>query len=70
MTLRIGDVVARGEIFNTQRNSVHGWLALRDSDRRVALLHGRLKAKEKDAKGLYSERAAERIKMAEAFIQQ
>jgi hypothetical protein len=29
MTLRLGDYVVAGEIINRQRNSTHGWLAIR-----------------------------------------
>lgn len=33
MTLRLGDLVVQGELFNTRRYSVHGWLELEGSDR-------------------------------------
>ena len=37
MALRLGNQVVRGEIFNTRRHSVHGWLELRDWDRPLLL---------------------------------
>lgn len=32
MAWRLGDLVVRGEVFNLRRNSVHGWLELRDHE--------------------------------------
>lgn len=37
MALRLGDWVVGGEIINTRKNSVHGWLRLRDHDAPLAL---------------------------------
>lgn len=37
MALRLGDLVVRGEIFNTARYSVHGWLELRGWDHPMML---------------------------------
>jgi len=37
MALRLGNRVVRGEIFNTARYSVHGWLELRDWDHPLML---------------------------------
>ena len=32
MAWRLGELVVRGEVFNLRRNSVHGWLELRDQE--------------------------------------
>ena len=32
MAWRLGDLVIRGEVFNVRRNSVHGWIELRDHE--------------------------------------
>jgi len=37
MAFRLGELVVCGEIFNTKKNSVHGWLGLRGIDRPVKL---------------------------------
>jgi hypothetical protein len=37
MALRLGDWVVEGELINTRKNSVHGWLRLRDHDAPLAL---------------------------------
>ncbi len=37
MALRLGTLVVCGEIINTRRNSVHGWLGLRGSERPMVL---------------------------------
>ena len=35
MAFRLGDAVIRGELFNTSKYSVHGWLQLRDQEQRL-----------------------------------
>lgn len=37
MAFRIGDMVVRGELINTRRNSVHGWLQFRGTRHRMVL---------------------------------
>ena len=37
MALQLSDLVVCGEIFNTSKNTVHGWLGLRDQERAVHL---------------------------------
>jgi hypothetical protein len=35
MAFRLGDAVIRGELFNTSKYSVHGWIQLRDQEQRL-----------------------------------
>lgn len=37
MAFRLADLVVEGEINNTRRNAVHGWLRLRDTDQTIVL---------------------------------